>query len=328
MIQIAGINLRATLFLPVIAILAVPACANSESPGTDLSSDVTMTWVEKYVTYQQDNDGDLTLTDVHFLAEIIFEGDRDFDAIDAAVFQGDGEEPLATYGGADKRAFTNGYFYTRKSKSFDDVDALEALHPSNSTYTWEVGGPAGSARLAPIRIGGPENELQIPAVSTIRLWQSDEYVDDLSSLAASEPITIEWDPFEIGGSLEGTVWNDLIFVLVSDCQGKVVYTAGAPGTDEDFADFNDTSAVVPANTLSPSNDYVVFISQVNYVDNNTSHGITQLAANSFAVEMAVRTAGTDTGGACSESVRPAQYLWTRKTVGDEMVSWPTVADYW
>jgi hypothetical protein len=314
--------------LPIIAIFSVSENAISESIDNDLSSDVTMTWVEKYVTYEQDHKGLLTLTDVHFLAEIIFEGDRDFDSIKAAAFRGDEKEPLSTYGGADKRAFTNGYFYTRKSKSFDDVDGLEALHPADSTYSWAVDGPAGKSRLAPIRIGGPEGVLQIPKVSTIRLLQGDAYVNDFLEINASQPMTIEWDPFEIGGPLVGTVWNDLVFVLISDCHGKVVYTAGAPGTDEDYADFNDTSAVVPAGQLSPGSDYAVFISLVNYVDNNNSHGITQLAANSFAVEMSVRTDGADTTDACPKPARPAQYLWTRKTVGDKMVSWPTVADHW
>jgi hypothetical protein len=141
-------------------------------------------------------------------------------------------------------------------------------------------------------------------------------------------MTISWDPFVGGGPLEGSEWSDLVFVLVSDCHGEVVYTGGAPGTDEDFVDYRATSATVPAGRLRPGEPYVVFISQVNYVDFNESHGIGQLAANSFATELPVRTFGAAAARACTSSLRPAQYLWTRKTRGEAMESWPTLVDHW
>jgi hypothetical protein len=67
---------------------------------------------------------------------------------------------------------------------------------------------------------------------------------------------------------------------------------------------------------------------VNVVDHNVSHGITQLAANSFATELPVRTRGAAAPDACAENLKPAQYLWTRKTRGKAMENWPTVADFW
>ena len=152
-------------------------------------------------------------------------------------------------------------------------------------------------------------------------------MSDFVSIDVSEPMTIEWDPFEIGGPLEGTEWNDLVFVLISDCHGDVVFTAGAPGADKDFADYDDTYVVVPKDQLNAGLDYTVFISQVNYVDHNESHGITQLAANSFAVELDIRTTGASEVNDCPHPPKPAQYLWSRKTVGDDMQTWPTVADY-
>ena len=312
-----------------MAVLPIAACGGTdfEVVKADLSSDINMTWVEKYITYEQDHDGQLTMTDVHFLAEIIFDGERDFDAISAEVTRHGESRSLATYGGRDKRALTNGYYYTRKSRSFDHVDALEAAHPADSTYSWDVDGPAGQAKLAPIRIGGPQSVSQFPAVSTIRLLQESEYVSDLVSIDVNQPMTIEWDPFEIGGPLTGTKWNDLVFVLISDCHGHVVFTAGAPGTDKDFADYDETFVVMPERQLSAGQDYTIFISQVNYVDHNESYGITQLAANSFAVELDVRTAGANEVNDCPQPPTPAQYLWSRKTVGDDMESWPTVADY-
>ena len=309
-------------------LLVVAFDSYGQDSTKDTPVDVSMTWVEKYVTYKQDDYGQLTQTDVHFLAEIIFDGDRDFNAISASLFKNDESEPLATYDGQTKRAFTNGYFYTRKSKSFQDVEKLEAEHPPSSVFSWAIEGPNGKYRLAPIRIGGAELASQFPAVSTIRLYQDKKLIQDFRAIDATSDTTVEWNPFEIGGPLVGTEWNDLVFVLISDCRGDVVFTAGAPGTDKDFADYTETSVVVPGNTLPPGQTYTLFTSQVNYVDHNLSNGITQLAANSFAVELIIETAGSNASDDCPTPPRPAQYLWTRKTIGDRMQSWPALADHW
>jgi hypothetical protein len=290
--------------------------------------DVTLTWVEKYLTYAQDHENRLTLTDAHFLAEIIFDSERDFDTIHASLRKNGSGEPLATWGGSDKRAFTNGYFYTRKTRSFDSLEAIDRLHPADNSFVWTISGPSGEFVLDPIRIGGPELRTQVPKPSTIRLQQGGTAVTNYDAIDAAAPLTISWDPFVGGGPLEGSVWSDLVFVLVSDCHGEVAYTGGAPGTDEDFVDYRDTSATVPAGRLRPGEPYVVFISQVNYVDFNESHGIGQLAANSFATELPIRTSGQAAPGACTSELKPAQYLWTRKTRGKAMESWPTLVDHW
>lgn len=57
--------------------------AQASCAQVDSAPDVSLTWVEKYLTYRQDAEDLLTLTDAHFLAEITFDGERDFDGIHA-----------------------------------------------------------------------------------------------------------------------------------------------------------------------------------------------------------------------------------------------------
>lgn len=302
--------------------LAAPVAHAAPAP------DVTMTWVEKYVTYSQDREDRLTLTDVHFLAEVIFTGERDWDAIRAEIREQDAEQPLATYGGSDKRAFTNGEFYTRKTRSFDTLEALDRNHPPGSRFVWNLSGPAGDFTFDPIRIGGPEGRTQVPKPSTIRLSQAGLRVQDHHAVDPALELTLSWDAFEGGAALGDTNWRDFVFVLVSDCHGNVVYTAGAPPQDADWVDYTETSATVPAGRLQPGQPYVAFISVVNLVDYNRSHGIDQFAANSFATELPIRTIGQAAPGACNSDLKPAQYLWTRKTRGEAMESWPTLVEYY
>ncbi|MCS5611039.1 MAG: hypothetical protein NZ961_11525, partial [Candidatus Poribacteria bacterium] len=74
--------------------------------------------------------------------------------------------------------------------------------------------------------------------------------------------------------------------------------------------------------------YVVFISQVNHVDANISYGIDQISANSFAVELKVKTAGKiDPARTCPDLEHRAAYLWSRKTPANVgLMPWPTFLD--
>jgi hypothetical protein len=290
-----------------------------QSAATARASRVDLTWIEKYITFEQSPDGSLRPTDHHFLAEVCYRDPAQMHETRASLLSA--ESLLATYDGNDPRTFTNGYYYTRKSKSYDDLAALEAAHPARDSYVWQLEGGGERLRLAPIRIGGPDGRTAIPEPSPIYLSQRREPVRDTSRVRPDEPLTVSWRPFASGAHRAGTVWQDLIFVLLSDQNGEVVYTSGAPGAESGFLDFTQTATEVPAGTLKGGSSYVVFISQVKYVDHNVDRGIDQLAANSFAVELPIRVAGESQPR--STCIRRAPYLWAGKTPREKgLVPWP------
>lgn len=283
--------------------------------------DIDLTWVEKYVTYEQSPDGTLQVTDHHFLAEVCYRDPVQLAGRTATLSTGEPPAVLATYRSDDPRTFTNGFYYTRKSKSYDSLAALERAHPSTGCYVWELQGADVRRTLAPIRIGGPEGRTAIPEPSPIFLAQRGSPVTPQGGIDHDEPLMISWRPFRSGVRREETQWQDLIFVLVSDREGRVVYTGGAPGAAGGFLDFTKTSTVVPAGVLAARTGYVAFISCVKYVDYNVSLGIEQLACNSFAVELPIATRGGDGPAPCGR--RRASYLWGGKTPPHlGMVTWP------
>lgn len=198
--------------------------------------DVDITWVEKYVTYAQDANDHLTATDYHFLAEVCYATAEQFTDVRATLYMDGVDAPIANYDADDPRTFTNGTYYTRKSKSFQDLRELDAAHPSDGRYVWHIDGPSGAIDLAPIRIGGQEQKTQIPETSPITLVQDGKRVEDYDGISHELPLTISWRPFTSGRSHPGTEWDDLIFVLVSDADGNVVFTGGAPGSEVGFLD--------------------------------------------------------------------------------------------
>ncbi len=284
---------------------------------------IDLTWIEKYVTFEQSAEGELHVTDHHFLAEICYRQLEQIDGLQAALYAANRDDPLATFGLRDPRAFTNGFHYTRKSKSYSALDTLDRDHPPDQAYWWEVSHEQGSVRLPPIHIGGKEGTNQIPGPSPIFVHQHGESADP-AALDARSAMTLSWLPFETGCAHPGSDWNDLIFVLISDAGGNVVFTGGAPGGETDYLDYTNTQVEVPAGLLEPGSDYVFFMSQVKYVDNNRANGVQQLACNSFAVELPVRTAGPQSSYAGIR--RKADYLWAGKTPSDQgLVPWPAFA---
>ena len=311
------------------ALVSISGCTQSPDQGAlieDYARAVDITWVEKYVTFEQDRNGNLSETDFHFLAETIYSDREKVERLDAILSTEAGREPLATFEASDPHDFTNGMYWTRKSKSHDSIDELEAAYPPDMAFVWEIDTPEGQLRLDPIRIGGPNHETEVPAASPLFLSQGDKPVPDVHSIDSERPLLVQWNPFTIGKPLEGSEWEDFIFFLISDCHGEDQFTSGAPEQEGGAATFDTTSIEIPANSLEPGMRYVMFISHVNYVDYNKSHGIEQFAANSFGVELKIQTAGTaESARTCPEPAIKAPYLWAGKTPGDAgLVPWPGI----
>ena len=322
------ILIKKTILISLTFILISCGPSPEEMATAEQKRDVDMTWIEKYVTYSQEHNGQLIPTDYHFMAEIIYTERSQIKNVETLVYLSTSNTPLANFVEIDPYALTNGLYYTRKSKSYDDLVSLETAHPATNQYIWEINGPNGKYRLAPVRIGGPEMRTQVPKPSPIFLSQEGSAVDDFKNIDANKALNISWNPFTIGGKLEGTEWEDLTFALVSDCHGDVIYTSGAPEDKSGFADFTVNMTTLPADLLETGMNYVVFISQVNHVDANISYGIDQISANSFAVELKVKTAGKiDQARTCPDVEHRAAYLWSRKTPANAgLMPWPTFLD--
>ncbi len=290
--------------------------------NTTVRPGIDITWVEKYVTYRQDHRGLIYPTDYHFLAETIYQETAQVEGVEAILYKQHAEVPLACYREEDPRAFSNGAYYTRKSKSYDDLASLETAHPPDTRYTWKIMGSARSRMLEPISIGGLQQQTQIPVPGPVVLSQSNRPVTDLNAIDANNTLDISWNPFSLAGG--GAPADSIIFVLVSDWNGEVVYTSGAPTavTEKGYLDYRATCCSVPEKCLDAGVEHIVFISQVNLVDTNVSHGIKQHAANSFAVELAIKTTGATQIPPRQHAKAP--YLWSGKTPKDAgLVPWPT-----
>lgn len=306
--------------------MATGPAGGAEEPE---ASGIYLAWTEKYATYLQDAAGNLTNTDVMLLAEVAYTDAEAVKTHTAELFQQGADQPLAAYGPEDLLSYTNGFIYSRKTQSFDTLAALEQVYPANQQFVWRITDPDGTTELPPIGIGGPEGRTEIPEVSKITLRQGGHTVSDFQQIRPDEDIVFEWTGFADGGALMDGAWVDLNFLLVDNCHGEFVFTGGAPGGEKDVVlDYTVTSTTLPAGTLEPGMDYVVFLSTVNFREAKKVGIVNVVAANSFAVELPFKTVGeTRADRTCPQPHWRADYRFSRKThTPDGLVTWPTVKE--
>jgi len=61
-------------------------------------------------------------------------------------------------------------------------------------------------------------------VSKIRLNQNKIALSDYMNIDPNIDLMIEWDPFNTGSDFDGNGWDDIMFVLVSNCYGEIILT--------------------------------------------------------------------------------------------------------
>jgi hypothetical protein len=281
-------------------------------------------WIEKYLTFSQSHDDQLVSTDCMFVAEYALRGKvSDAECFEATLLRPGEDQPIEKYNGSDA-LWCNRLWVNRKVRSFDTLDELENAYPATDMFYWDVSGPSIRGQTQPIRIGGAEAKTNIPRPHAMRLFQDQKRVVDYTAIDHAKPLVIEWDPFPEGAS--GSIVDDLIFLFVDDCHGKIVFFGGLP-VDPDYITYRSTSATIPAGTLRPGEAFTIFFSQCRMVDQDDSSGLLNVAVNSFGVELDIRTGGTASTLDCPEPRLKAPFMWLRKTgPGLGLETWPTIVD--
>lgn len=291
---------------------------------SQMSTLIEAFWIEKYLTFSQGHDDSLKSTDCLFLAEYALRGDvSDADLFEAEFFRNAEHEPIARFDGGDA-LWCNRKWVNRKVRSFETLAELDAAYPPTDNFHWVVTGSSIQGVSNPVKIGGAEAKTDIPRPHAMRLFQDRNRVVDYEAIDPTRPLTIEWDPFPGGAS--GPVIDDLIFLFVDDCHGRIVYFGGLP-IDPEYITYRSTSATIPAGALRPGEPFTIFLSQCRMVDQEPASDPINVAVNSFGVELDVFTLGTASNGECPVPRKRAPFMWLRKTKpGAGLETWPTIVD--
>ena len=294
---------RAVAVLLTISVIGTTGCSG---PGPESSE--TGIWfyvLVKSSNYSQNDSGELTLLNYHFFSEIFPKPGYSGTLQGRLVRRGAPNEPM-NYEDRGKN-----YYY--EGGHFETIEEADRLQP-NGLFDFEIDG--GEIRVrSTMKLGDANGETDIPAPITITLLQGGEPVSP-AAVDPGESLLIRWSEYSNGAPDENGIVDDMIFVVLQNCQGERIVHTGLPFENDDYMTYRSRELTVDAGTLRPGEPYAMFVEFPHVVDSSIVSGVPGFTSFATATYLDIQTRGeADIDSACltempamdtGQTDRPAQ----------------------
>ncbi len=268
----------------LLLVLALATCRGG--------SDVSFFVLVKSSNWAQDSDGQLTLLNYHFFSEIFIQpGGR----IVSAVLRP--QQPP----GAPLQFEDRGETWYVEGGHFDSLQELDAAYP-NGSFAFDIEMSEGRLRHVSLRLEGPDGRTDLPAPIRISLIQQGVEVSPLQ-IDPSLDLQVRWSEYSNGVADPRDIVDDMIFVVIADCQGERLFHTGLPFQGE-YLTFRASEVVVGAGTLAPGQPYSAFVEFPHVVDSRILAGVPGFTSYATATYLDLRTTGPASDAACPEVAPP------------------------
>jgi hypothetical protein len=139
----------------------------------------------------------------------------------------------------------------------------------------------------------------LPAPPRIMLSQNGKSVAP-SKVDPNYDLLVNWSEFSGGSSDPLNIMDDLLFVILGDCDGVRQAHSGRPFENTPYLTYADTLFVIEAEKLKPENAYQLLVEHA-VLDTSKQHGVIGFATFASTTFLDVRTTGKAAPGeACGE----------------------------
>jgi len=246
----------------------------------------------KSSNYAQDTDGQLELLNYHFFSEIFLQpGGR---LTSATLTRADAPHEMMEYvSRGDNYYFEGGHFDSKR-----DVDRA---YP-NGPYVFNIMTPTVAIHDLEPRLGRRSAASDIPKPITVSLWQDDVRVHPLYVDPAKD-LVLRWSEYSNGGEDPRGIVDDMIFLVIADCQGERIFHTGLPFQGE-YTTFRTTEMLVESGMLRPGQSYSAFVEFPHVADSRISHGVPGFVSYVTATYLDLRTTGPKADQTCPDVPPP------------------------
>jgi hypothetical protein len=260
--------------------------------GCSQQSDLSFVVVVKSSNYAQDPEGQLQLLNYHFFSEIFLRPDGRVTS--AVLARADSpQEPMEYVSRGDNFYFEGGHF--------DSEEEVDRAHP-NGSYVLDITTPTVRLRNFRLRLEGPSGATEIPEPITVSLWQDAVRVHPLSVDPAKD-LVFRWSAYSNGVEDPRGIVDDMIFLVVADCQGERIFHTGLPFQGE-YTTFRTTEMLIEAGVLRPGQPYSSFVEFPHVVDSRIEHGVPGFTSYATATYLDLRTTGPRSDETCPDVPPP------------------------
>jgi hypothetical protein len=284
--------------LPIVLATCTVFAAPAFSPGDNVSFFVLgKTW-----HFQQDATGVHGPNDVHYFSEIFTKAGGKMGNASMRLLN-PGAEPIPF----DHETDNGAVLHARNGKIHLKVADLDTELP-NGDYAFSFDTPTGNVAAFKVSLGAVGSSTKLPPPSTIHLAQGGAAANP-QAVRAGKDLQISWTPFASGRADPHGIVDDLIFVMLQDCQGNRVYHSGRPlqtpnplvepgKPSATWLSYNATRITVPGSSLVPGMDYRLEVELAKLVDTEKRDGVVGMTTNAVTTHLNLSTAGKRNSGSC------------------------------
>jgi hypothetical protein len=256
-------------------------CFTAAAQTEDYSADVSYFVVVKNLVRLQDADNRIQVLGHTMLAYVFLQPGAQVSTVTLRIPGAPEPVPLPDFRVKPERERDSVFLLASEINA--DKTAYDAAYP-NGAYTMAFTTRAGRTE-GKVTVNGD----LYPAAAVISLMQKGgaRRADDLIS---GEDLHVTWGGFPQGKPDPKGILDDLVFVILKDCNGKKLYHSGRPFQGRHLT-FKDKSEVIPGQLLQPGRRYLVVVDNAIVVDSNLSAGVPGVGTYAQTTRLPAATSG-------------------------------------
>lgn len=254
--------------------------------------DITFIVAGKTSNNRQYPDGSIAVLNYHFFAEI-------FRQEGGMVAPASLLTPLSD--GAAVEFTDTGYALEVHGGRYGSEAELEAAYPDGA-YAFNYTTPNVGTVSQVVHLTNPEEgSTLLPAAPVIHLFQAGKVVA-ADQVNPDIDLRVSWSTFAAGGADPLGITDDLIFVIMADCDGVRRAHSGRPFEGTSFLTYADTHFIISAEQLLPENVYQLSVEQA-VLDTSIEHEVIAYGTFATTTFLEIHTFGSAAPGQACQQVR-------------------------
>jgi hypothetical protein len=246
---------------------------------SSVADDVLFLVLGKMSLYDQNANGEITLRNHHFVAEIMPKKGRKViggtltSALDSSKILNFNSEGIA---------------FLAHGERVLDPDKLHEIHPDGA-YLFDYETESGVMTDQRVVLTKRPTIDNMPGAEKVNVTQNDENVP-FSSINPDQDLHLSWEAMPGNTKVEKSDLADLIFVLGFNCKGENIAHSGRPYQGGKYLTYKDSEFVIPANSLNSGMNYTVIVEQAT-ADVEVYNGVPAIATYATLTFIKLQTTG-------------------------------------
>ena len=262
-----------------ITLLSIFDGASSTAAAQDQHADYVV--LGKSINHRQSADGDLTLLNTVFFAEIFLTEDGEV-SNGHLLGPGDAKDGLR---------FPEGKIQFLAGTRQYSIEALTEHFP-DATYSFNFDTPDGNVRNLPATFVRDRGETRNPGPIEVFLSQNGTHVDP-TAVNPDLDLVVRWSPFAKGSTDPRGIIDDMIYVIVGDCMGTEIVHSGHALSNAHALTYAAREFILPAESLHAGQSFQLETEHSN-MDTGIWNNIEIIVTYAATTFLDFRTIGNNT----------------------------------